>query len=201
MMEMPIRIKRRLQDAAINWRERMDGVDDERQQHANIHRQRMTCSESFRGFQQSQDWVEGVAVSPSGRFRVVEEVKPKRKLFTREGIRWDAAWMILAAVVALCAAILLADVAGMGINTRTLGRLDSKIADMTRRNELMKQELEISAADVSVCTEAVKLNLISAYGAQTITLTAPQELSAGAVTAEVRNGYGSTGWTTSFNGN
>ena len=63
----------------------------------------------------------------------------------------------------------------------------------------MKQELELSAADISVCTEAVKLNLISAYGAQTITLTAPPELSTGAVTAEVRGG--NTGWMTSFSGN
>ena len=201
MLEMPIRTGRRMQDAARQIREGISRRTGERQQINSLHRQRMTCSDSMRSFTNTQDWVNGMSMSPSGRFQVVEEVKPKRKLFTREGIRWDAAWMILAAVVVLCAAILLADVAGMGINTRTLGRLDSKIADMTRRTELMKQELEISAADVSVCTEAVKLNLISAYGAQTITLTAPQELSAGAVTAEVRNGYGSTGWTTSFNGN
>jgi hypothetical protein len=141
MMEMPIRIKRRLQDAAINWRERMDGVDDERQQHANIHRQRMTCSESFRGFQQSQDWVEGVAVSPSGRFRVIEEKKPKQKIISAQGIRWDAAWIAVIVIAVICAAILLADVAGIGTTSRNLTKLDSKITAITERNEQLKSEL------------------------------------------------------------
>jgi len=199
MLGMPIRTSRRMQDAARQIREGIARHTRERQQVNSLHRQRMTCSDSMRSFTNTQDWMNGMSMSPSGRFRVVEEAQPKRKLFSRDGIRWDAAWIILAVTAVLCAAILLADVAGMGIGTRTIGRLDSKIADLTRRNDLMKQELELSAADISVCTEAVKLNLISAYGAQTITLTAPAELSAGAVTAEVRGG--NTGWTTSFSGN
>lgn len=184
MMEMPIRIKRRLQDAAINWRERMDGVDDERQQHANIHRQRMTCSESFRGFQQSQDWVEGVAVSPSGRFRVIEEKKPKQKIISAQGIRWDAAWIAVIVIAVICAAILLADVAGIGTTSRNLTKLDSKITAITERNEQLKSELNIQDADISVCTEAVKLNLISSRAVQTIILTAPTEANLTMMTAQ-----------------
>ena len=56
MMEMPIRAGRRMQDAVINWREKIAGIDEARQQHANIHRQRMTCADSVRTFQQAQDW-------------------------------------------------------------------------------------------------------------------------------------------------
>lgn len=193
MLDMPVRTGRKLQDVARKLQEGAVRRTDARQQVNSLHRQRMTCSESLQPFVNTQDWTNGMGISPSGRFRVVEEAKPKQKFFSREGIRWDAAWIALAAVIVLCAAMLLADVAGMGLGTRSIGRLNSKIADMTRRNNELKQELELSAGDVSVCTEAVKLNLISGYGAQTIRLTAPQE--AGAVTAEL--GSASSGWMTS----
>ena len=137
-------------------------------------------------------------MSPSGRFRVIEEAKPKQKAFSREGIRWDAAWAVSAAVIVLCVVILLTDTAGMGISTRSISRLDAKIADQGRRNDLLKQELDISAGDVSVCTEAVKLNLISGYGARTVQLTVPNEISSGAVTADIRGAV--TGWMTSSMG-
>ena len=64
--------------------------------------------------------------------------------------------------------------AGMGLSSRSIRRLDNKIEDMAKRNETLRQELAVNAGDVSVCTEAVKLNLISGYGAQTIQLTAPE---------------------------
>ena len=193
MLDMSVRTGRKLQDVARKLQEGAVRRTDARQQVNSLHRQRMTCSESLQPFVNTQDWTNGIGISPSGRFRVVEEAKPKQKFFSREGIRWDAAWIALAAVIVLCAVMLLADVAGMGLGTRSIGRLNSKIADMTRRNNELKQELELSAGDVSVCTEAVKLNLISGYGAQTIRLTAPQE--AGAVTAEL--GSASSGWMTS----
>ena len=192
MLEMPMRTGRRLQDATRRLREGLSRRTGERQQVNSLHRQRMTCSETVQPFINTQDWMNGMSISPSGRFRVVEEVRPKQRAFSRDGIRWDAAWIVLTAVILLCAAILLADVAGMGLGSRAIGRLDSKIADLTRRNEALKQELALNAGDVSVCTEAVKLNLISGNGAQTIRLTAPQEN--GAVTAELRNA--SMGWTT-----
>lgn len=195
MLEMPIRTRRRVQDATRQIRETIARRTGERQQVNSLHRQRMTCSDSMRTFTNTQDWTNGMGISPSGRFQVIEEARPKRKAISRDGIRWDVAWIIVAAIVLLCGAILVADLAGISISSRTIGRLDSKIADMTKRNDLLKQELELSASDVSVCTEAVKLNLISGYGAQTITLTAPQEISSEAITAELRSG--STGWTTS----
>ena len=197
MMEMPIRTGRRLRGAADQIRRGIDRSFNERQQVNSMHRPRMSCADSTRTFTNTQDWTNSLEMSPSGRFRVVEETKPRQKFFSRSGIRWDAAWVILAAVVILCAAILLADIAGMGLGSRSIGRLGGKIEDQIKVNEQMKQELAVSAGDVSVCTEAVKLNLISGSAAQTIHLTAPQ--GNGAVTAELQSA--SSGWMTSGTGN
>ena len=197
MMEMPIRTGRTLRGAASRVRRGIDRSFNDRQQVNSMHRPRMSCADSMRTFTNTQDWTNSLGMSPSGRFRVVEEAKPKQKFFSREGIRWDAAWIALAAVAILCAAILLADVAGMGLGTRSIGRLGNKIEDQTRVNEQMKQELALNAGEVSVCTEAVKLNLISGSAAQTIHLTAPQ--GSGAVTAELQSA--SSGWMTNGGGN
>ncbi len=173
MMEMPIRTGRRLQDVAIRIRERISGGDDDRQQYASIHRQRMTCSDSLRTFSQTQDWTSGMSMSPSGRFQVIEESQPRRKAISREGIRWDMAWAVIILAAVLFAAILLADLAGIGTTSRTLSRLNDKVTAISARNDEMKAELAYSSGDVSVCTEAVKLNLIAGNGARTIRLTAP----------------------------
>ena len=194
MLDMPIRAGRRLQDAAVRLREGVSRHTDERQQVNSLHRQRMTCSDSLQSFTNTQDWTGGMGVSPSGRFRVIEEAKPKQKFFSGAGIRWDAAWIIIAAAAVLCVMVLLADVAGMGLGSRAIRKLDGKIEDLSRRNEAMRQELALSAGDVSVCTEAVKYDMISGYGAQTVYLTAPQELAAGAVTADIRGAV--SGWMT-----
>ena len=188
MLEMPIRrTGRRLLDAARQLR---GGAwsSDERMQVNSLHRQRMTCSDSMQTFTNTQDWTGGLGISPSGRFRVIEETKPKRKIFSRDGIRWDAAWIILAAVTLIFIAV----VAGMGMGSRTISRLNLKIADMNEKNNLLKQEIARDSADVSVCMEAVELNLIAGSGAQTIRLTIPQD--SGAVTTELRSA--SAGWTT-----
>ena len=192
MLEMPIRTGRKLQDAARQLREGVARRTGERQQVNSLHRQRMTCSGSLQPFANTQDWTNSMGMSPSGRFRTVEAAQPRQKVFSRDGIRWGAAWGLLAAVMILCAAILLSDAAGIGMTARNIGRLNGKIADMTGSNAELQQELELNAGDVSVCTEAVKYALISAFGAPTIRLTAPQE--AGAVTAELGNA--STGWMT-----
>lgn len=165
----------RIQNAAIDWQERRIRKSEERVQNANIHRQRMTCSDSLRFDTQSQDWISGMGVSPSGRFQVVEEAKPRRRIFSAEGIRWDAAWGIIIVIAVLCAAILLADLAGIGTGSRTITKLDSKITDVSEKNEQLRSELTYSAGDASVCTEAVKLNLISGNGVQKVMLTAPRE--------------------------
>ena len=99
MLEMPIRTGRRMQDAARQIRENYSRRTNERQQVNSLHRQRMTCSDSMRSFTNTQDWMNGMSISPSGRFQVVEEIRPKQKTFSREGIRWNVAWIILFVVV------------------------------------------------------------------------------------------------------
>ena len=191
MLDMPIRSKGKIQGAARQVREGISRRTGERQQVSSLHRQRMTCSGSVQPFANTQDWTGSMAMSPSGQFRVIE-AKTRQKIFTRDGIRWDAAWVILAVVIVICLAVLLTEAASMGIRSRTISRLESKIEDMDRRNAELRQELAYSDGDVSVCTEAVKLNLISGNGVQTISLTVPQNMSTGAVTAEVYSA--SSGW-------
>ena len=193
MLEMPVR-RRGLRGAMRSLKEGIDKRTGERQQVNSLHRQRMSCSGSVNPYTNTQDWTSGMGVSPSGRFRVITEAQPRRRIFSRDGIRWDAAWMILGMAAFLCLAVLLADLAGMGIGSRTISRLDRKIEDKVKCNEQLREQLAVSAGDTTVCTEAVKLNMISGYGAPTITLTVPQEMSAGAVTAESRSV--SAGWTT-----
>ena len=87
MFEMPIRAGRRLQDAARELREGAARRTAERQQVNSLHRQRMTCADSLQSFTNTQDWTGGMGISPSGRFRVVEEPKPRQRFFSRNGIR------------------------------------------------------------------------------------------------------------------
>ena len=54
-------------------------------------------------------------------------------------------------------------------------KLNSKIHTVESRNEDLKLELEMSTDSATVCTEAVRMDLISSNGAQTIRLTAPQD--------------------------
>ena len=89
MTEMTARVRNRLQDGMINWQEKRFRKEDFRQQQADIHRSRMTCSASLPSFHQTQDWTGGIAVC--GRKPVIEETKPARRVFSSEGIRWDAA--------------------------------------------------------------------------------------------------------------
>lgn len=164
----------KIQDAAINWQENRYRRTAERQQQANIYRQRMT-SERLRFDYQAQDWTGSMGISPSGRFQVVEDVKPKKRIINADGIRWDAAWIMIIGIIVLCAAILLANLAGIGMNNRTLNKLDNKIIAITEKNEQLQAELDYSMGDVNVCTEAVKLNLVSGNAAQMIRLTAPTD--------------------------
>lgn len=175
MLEMPIRAGRRLQDVMNRVQDVMDRKTEPRQQQANLRRSRMSCSESLRSFPQTQDWTGGMGISPSGRFQVVEQPRDRRKLFSREGIRWDAACAILIVAGVLMAVILLADLAGIGTSARAIGKLNGKIEAITARNAQIISELNASQDDISVLTEAVKYNLVSSGGVRTIRLTAPQE--------------------------
>ena len=173
MMEMSFRVRNRLQDGLVNWQENRYQKSELRQQHADIHRARMTCSASLPTFQQTQDWTGGMAVSSSGRFRVVEDKKRKQPLISSEGIQWNVALAVLAVLGLVFAGILLADLAGMGTESRTLSKLSEKIETIENRNKKLQEELIQNTSNASVCTEAVKLDLISSNGAKTIRLTAP----------------------------
>ena len=170
----------RIQDAAINWQETRYRRNADRMQTASLHRQRITLSDTVtldtsRLDSQSQDWTGGMGMSPSGRFQVIESARGKQALVSKEGIRWNAAWIAICAVAVVCLGILLADLAGIGSGSRTMIRLDRKIAETAGKNEKMQAELALRDDDISVCTEAIKLDLISANGAQTIRLRTPVE--------------------------
>jgi hypothetical protein len=175
MTDMSLGVRNRLQDGVINWQETRYRKNEERQQHADIRRSRMTCSADLPGIRQTQDWTGSMDMSPSGRFQVIEERKPKVRMISGEGIRWSAALTILILVSVVLCAILLADLAGMGNSGRMITKLNSKIHTVESRNEDLKLELEMSTDSATVCTEAVRMDLISSNGAQTIRLTAPQD--------------------------
>ena len=171
MTEMTARVRNRLQDGVINWQERRYRDSEFRQQQADIHRSRMTCSASLPSFQRTQDWTGGIAVC--GRKPVIAEAKPRRKLVSADGIRWDAAIAVLILIGVLLTAVLLADLAGIGTGEKMIRKLNTSIEELEARNAKTRAEIELSTDSASVCTEAVKLNLISSNGARTIRLTAP----------------------------
>lgn len=165
--------RRRMQDAAVRWQEFQDRLD-RRQQPADSRRKRFSCADSLKDYQQAQDWTGQMGLSPSGRFQVIEEKQKRVPLVSREGLQWRFGWAVLTACAVLMAVILLGDVFAIGNSERTIGRLNNRIELISAKNEQLASQLDISAGDITVCTEAVKLNLISAYGASTVRLDAPQ---------------------------
>lgn len=170
MTEITARVRNRLQDGVINWQEKRFQKENCRQQQADIHRARMTCSASLPSFHQTQDWTGGL--TDSGRHPVIEEAKPRKRLISADGIRWDAALTALVLIGILLTVILVVDVAGIGTSSRIIGKLNTSIRDLENRNNQVQAEIEMSASGASVRTEAVKLNLISSNGAKTIRITA-----------------------------
>ncbi len=182
MTEMTARIRNRLQDGMIDWQERRFRKTDFRQQQADIHRSRMTCSASLPAFHQTQDWTGGL--TESKRIPVIEETKPRQRLISSEGIRWDAAIAALIIIGVLLTVLLAADLTGIGSSGRVITRLNSSVRDLEAKNERIQAEIDLAAGSASVCTEAVKLNLISSTGARTIRLTAPVNAQLTVSTAE-----------------
>ena len=174
MTEMPIRARRRLEDVAVNWQERRARSEDMREQQADLRRRRITVSDRIPFFHQTQDWTGSMGVSPSGRFRVIEEPTQRQRVFSKEGIRWDAAWIAIVLVCVILLGVLLADLAGIGRSMKSITKMNSRIEMLTAKNEQLQQQLDLSTSDLSVCTEAVKLNLISSGGAKAVRLTAPE---------------------------
>ena len=105
---------------------------------------------------------------------MIEEARPKQKWFGAEGIRWDAARFLLILGASLMFAVLLAVLASIGASDLQIQKLQDKISAVEQKNEKLQAELAASTGDISVCTEAIKLNMISSNGARTLTLTAPQ---------------------------
>ena len=175
MTDMSLRVRDRLQDGVINWQETRYRKSEERQQHADIRRSRMTCSADLPCIRQTQDWTGNMAMSPSGRFRVIEERQPKVRMISSDGIRWNAALTLLIVISLVLFAFLLSDLAGMGNSGRMIAKLSNRIQTIESKNEDLKMELELSTDSATVCTGAVKMDLISSNGAQTIRLTAPQD--------------------------
>ena len=182
MTEMTARVRNRLQDGMINWQERRFRKEDFRQQQADIHRSRMTCSASLPAFHQTQDWTGGLTAS--NRIPAIEETRPRQRLVSSDGIRWDAAIVALVVIGVLLAVLLVADIACIGTSGRMITRLNSSIRDLETKNERLQAEIDLSTGDASVCTEAVKLNLISSNGAKTIRITAPVNAQLTVSTAE-----------------
>jgi hypothetical protein len=182
MTEMTARVRNRLQDGVINWQERRFQKTDFRQQQADIHRSRMTCSASLPSFHQTQDWTGGL--TPSGRIPVIEEAKPRKRLISSEGIRWDAAVAALVIIGVLLVVLLTVDLACIGTSSRAVTKLNSSIHDLEAKNERIQAEIDMTTGSASVCTEAIKLNLISSNGARTIRLTAPVNAQLTISTAE-----------------
>ena len=182
MTEMTARVRNRLQDGMINWQERRFQKEDFRQQQADIHRSRMTCSASLPSFHQTQDWTGSLTVS--NRIPVIEETKPKQRLVSSDGIRWDAAIAALIIIGIFLAVFLVADIACIGTGGRMITRLNSSIRELEAKNEKLQAEIDLSTGSANVCTEAVKLNLISSNGAKTIQITAPVNAQLTLSTAE-----------------
>ena len=182
MTEMTARVRNRLQDGVINWQERRFQKTDFRQQQADIHRSRMTWSASLPSFHQTQDWTGGL--TPSGRIPVIEEAKPRKRLISSEGIRWDAAVAALVIIGVLLVVLLTVDLACIGTSSRAVTKLNSSIHDLEEKNERIQAEIDMTTGSASVCTEAIKLNLISSNGARTIRLTAPVNAQLTISTAE-----------------
>ena len=138
-------------------------------------RQRMTVADHLEtsSFQNSQDWTGSLGISPSGRFQIVENSGKQKRILTRDGIRQDWGRNCLMILAAILTVSILLEMAVLGAGKLRIQKLNSNIAAIEERNEALRASLARSSEDVSVCTEAVKLNLVSSNGVRPILLTAP----------------------------
>ncbi len=140
----------------------------------SARRARMTDRLSEDRFPNTQDWSVKAGVSPSGRFQVVEEPRHRTALISAAGIRWDLARVMLMVIGSVMIIVLLVMLATIGSSSLQIRQLDEKISAVEEYNEQLRGKVAAHSGDISVCTEAVRLNLISSSGARTIQLTAPQ---------------------------
>lgn len=164
---------RKMEDIRVNACERRD-IRDAKSQIADIRRERMSVSSSIRDtVANTQDWTRGMGVSPSGQFRVIEEPRERKRMVSRQGIRGDAAKAVLILMTAVMIFAFLLDLAQIGSSDRQIRKLENRIASVTEKNGKLENELSLCTGDVSVCTEAVRLNLVSSGGMKTVKLTVP----------------------------
>ena len=156
-----------------------------RKPEAMPRRQRITVADHLDSpsFRNTQDWTGGLGISPSGRFRVIEDRRHKERSFTRQGIRRDRARIILIALAALMAVILLVELASIGAGQLRIQKLNSRLTAMEERNEALRAALTLSGGGISVCTEAVKLNLVSSSGAKMVLVEADGKKETGEMRA------------------
>ena len=161
--------RRRIRDA------KMDAQFGAGAQETSLRRRRMSVPESLENpsYQNTQDWTGGMGISPSGRFRVIEEPRDRQKPFSREGIRRDWARMLIWTAGIVMAVILLVQLITLGTTDTRIQKYGMKIETAQKYNWEQRDRLALLDGDITVCTKAVEMNLISSNGAPTIELTAP----------------------------
>ncbi len=143
---------------------------------AKPQRQRFTEAAHLEtaSFPQRQDWTGSMGMSPSGRYRVIEKGETRVMPISRKGIRPDWGRTILVLLAIALIGIALFEAAAMGVSSLNIRKLNSQIASVEERNDNLRSALARSSGDISVCTEAVKMNLVSSNGVRPIPLTAPE---------------------------
>ena len=163
-------VTRRIRGSMQLWK--MSNDSPVRVRENGMNQARMTCSDRMKQ-PNGQDWSGNVGMSPSGRFQVVE-TPVRTPWISRDGIRMDAARRILIAFALILAFVLLTQIADIGRSASAIRQLDEKIQSTGEKKKQLEAEIAAASGDFSVCTEAVKLDLISSIGAKTIMLTVPQ---------------------------
>ena len=152
---------------------------------ALIRRERITDHGKLEmaSFQNTQDWAGNVGMSPSGRFQVLESPQKKQKIFGNTGIRADWAKGILWVLIAVFSVALLVQFASLGATSLQIQRLENRITAAESSRDTLRRNLAVSSSDITVCTKAVELNLISSGGAPTILLVAPESATMNLMTS------------------
>ena len=166
---IPNRIRRSVRYASFDLR------NENRQVQSSARRERMSVNRSVpeERFRNTQDWTTTMGMSPSGRYEVFGETKKQEKPITWSSVRWSWATAVICLAAVVMIAVLLADIGMIGDTSKQIRSISTKMERVEEKNGQLENELYALANDVSICTEAVKLNLVSSNGATAIALTVP----------------------------